>query len=194
MAQTYNLGKVMVTPRGAYASSATYEPLDVVTYSGSSYLVLVETHGVVPSQTSPNYQLIAEKGRQGDPGQASTVQVGTVTIVDSPSQMSVTNSGTENAAIFDFALARGVQGLPGRPTLARTVTIPTSAWSNDTATVSVEDMTSDAVTIVTPNPASYQVASDIGIYCSAQGSGTLTFTAMNGAPSSSVTMNVLIFQ
>lgn len=194
MAQTYNLGKVMVTPKGEYASSVTYEPLDVITYDGSSYLVLVESRGVVPSTSSPNYQVVASKGQKGDPGQASSIQIGAITVVDSPSQMTVTNSGTANAAILNFALARGEQGLPGRPTLTKTATIQTSNWSNDVATVSVTDMTANAVIIVTPSPSSYQIASDCGIYCSAQGAGTLTFTAINGAPSSTVTMNVLIFQ
>lgn len=194
MAQTYNLGKVMVTPRGEYSSTAVYEPLDIVTYNGSSYLVLVESQGVVPSTTSANYQAIASRGVQGDPGQAATITIGTVQMVDYDQSLSVTNTGTENNAIFNFFIPRGAQGLPGRPTLTKTVTIQTANWSNDVATVSVTDMTASAVIIVTPSPSSYQLATDAGVYCSAQGAGTLTFTAINGAPSSSITMNVLIFQ
>ena len=188
MAQTYNLGKVMVTPRGEYSSTAVYEPLDIVTYNGSSYLVLVESQGVVPSTTS------ASRGVQGDPGQAATITIGTVQMVDYDQSLSVTNTGTENNAIFNFFIPRGAQGLPGRPTLTKTVTIQTANWSNDVATVSVTDMTASAVIIVTPSPSSYQLATDAGVYCSAQGAGTLTFTAINGTPSSSITMNVLIFQ
>lgn len=74
-----------------------------------------------------------EKGEKGDPGEpgqdgtpgkdgvSATIAVGTVT---SGEAASVTNSGTESAAIFDFVLPkgekgdageRGEQGLPGTP-------------------------------------------------------------------------------
>lgn len=42
---------------------------------------------------------------------SATIQVGTVTDGDTAS---VTNRGTENAAIFDFVLPRGPQGIPGQ--------------------------------------------------------------------------------
>lgn len=50
-------------------------------------------------------------GTDGAPGKAATIQVGTVTDGDTAS---VTNRGTENAAIFDFVLPRGPQGIPGQ--------------------------------------------------------------------------------
>lgn len=50
-------------------------------------------------------------GTDGAPGKAATIQVGTVTDGDTAS---VTNRGTENAAIFDFVLPRGQQGIPGK--------------------------------------------------------------------------------
>ena len=50
-------------------------------------------------------------GADGAPGKAATIQVGTVTDGDTAS---VTNRGTENAAIFDFVLPRGQQGIPGK--------------------------------------------------------------------------------
>lgn len=50
-------------------------------------------------------------GTDGTPGKAATIQVGTVTDGDTAS---VTNRGTENAAIFDFVLPRGQQGIPGK--------------------------------------------------------------------------------
>lgn len=51
-----------------------------------------------------------DTGVQGIPGQAATIQVGSVTSGDT---MSVINSGTENDAIFDFVLQRGEQGPQG---------------------------------------------------------------------------------
>ena len=50
-------------------------------------------------------------GQDGAPGQAATIHVGTVTDGDTAA---VTNSGTENAAIFNFTLPRGKQGEPGK--------------------------------------------------------------------------------
>lgn len=50
-------------------------------------------------------------GSDGSPGKAATIQVGTVTDGDTAS---VTNRGTENAAVFDFVLPRGPQGIPGK--------------------------------------------------------------------------------
>lgn len=52
-----------------------------------------------------------QPGADGQPGQAATIQIGTVTGGDAPS---VTNSGTENAAVLDFVLQRGPQGETGR--------------------------------------------------------------------------------
>lgn len=51
-----------------------------------------------------------DTGPQGVPGQAATIQIGSVTNGDT---VSVTNSGSENAAILDFVLQRGEQGIQG---------------------------------------------------------------------------------
>ena len=51
-----------------------------------------------------------EQGVQGVPGEAATIQVGTVTSGDTPS---VINSGTSQAAIFDFVLQQGAKGEQG---------------------------------------------------------------------------------
>ena len=52
-------------------------------------------------------------GPQGDPGAAATIAVGTVTTGDPGTDAAVTNSGTANAAIFDFTIPQGVQGPQG---------------------------------------------------------------------------------
>lgn len=54
-------------------------------------------------------------GLKGDPGEAATIQVGTVTASDPGSDPQVSNSGTEQDAIFDFVLPRGQQGPQGPP-------------------------------------------------------------------------------
>ena len=72
------------------------------------------------------------------------------------------------------------------------VSIPTSAWSGTTATVNVTGVTASNDVIVAPAPASTTAWASAGIYCSAQGAGTLTFTCST-APSEAVTANVMVF-
>ena len=73
------------------------------------------------------------------------------------------------------------------------VSIPTSAWSGTTATVNVTGVTASNDVIVAPAPASTTAWASAGIYCSAQGAGTLTFTCST-APSEAVTANVMVFE
>lgn len=54
-------------------------------------------------------------GLKGDPGEAATIQVGTVTASDPGSNPQVTNTGTEQNAILNFVLPRGQQGPQGIP-------------------------------------------------------------------------------
>lgn len=54
-----------------------------------------------------------DTGAQGDPGTAATVQVGTVSTGEAGTQASVTNAGNENAAVFNFTIPRGAQGVAG---------------------------------------------------------------------------------
>lgn len=56
------------------------------------------------------------------------------------------------------------------------VTIPVSSWSNRTATVSATGVTSSNTVIISPAPSSISDWVDFDIKCTAQGSGTLTFT------------------
>ena len=54
-----------------------------------------------------------DTGAQGDPGTAATVQVGSVSTGEAGSQASVTNAGNANAAVFNFTIPRGAQGVAG---------------------------------------------------------------------------------
>lgn len=68
---TQTLGKVKLTPRGAYDPAATYIPLDIVSYGGGSYCVLKNVTGVTPTGDDVNYQLLAESGADGKSPQIS---------------------------------------------------------------------------------------------------------------------------
>jgi hypothetical protein len=62
------VGKVRMTPKGAYDSSVEYEKLDMVTDSGNSYICLKTNVGVSLSNTE-YWQLLAQKGDKGDKGE-----------------------------------------------------------------------------------------------------------------------------
>lgn len=71
------------------------------------------------------------------------------------------------------------------------VTLATANWSNNTQTVNVAGVTANNAVIVSAAPASYLSYSEFGVYCSAQGAGTLTFTC-DSTPDVNLTVNVLI--
>ncbi|MGD9938610.1 MAG: hypothetical protein AB7T74_02290 [Clostridia bacterium] len=54
-----------------------------------------------------------DTGPQGATGDAATIAVGTVTPGEDPEDASVTNVGTSGAAVFDFVLPKGDQGVQG---------------------------------------------------------------------------------
>lgn len=73
------------------------------------------------------------------------------------------------------------------------VVIAASAWSGTTATVSASAVTAASDVIVAPAPASIAAWAAAGVYCSAQGDGTLTF-ACSTAPTAALTANVMAFE
>lgn len=73
-------------------------------------------------------------------------------------------------------------------------TMPTLAvadWSSNTQTVNVTGVTASNIVFVSPAPASAADYAAAGIVCTAQGSGTLTFTCTT-VPSNAITVNVVI--
>lgn len=54
-------------------------------------------------------------GKDGTDGEAATISVGTTTTGSPGTNASVTNSGTESAAVFDFTIPRGETGATGAP-------------------------------------------------------------------------------
>lgn len=92
--------------KGAWDSDTDYTVGDVVALAGSSYVcVLDHTNHTPPNATY--WQLLAERGTDGDDGAAATVAVGTVTTGAGGSAAAVNNSGTSNAAVLDFTIPAG---------------------------------------------------------------------------------------
>lgn len=74
---------------------------------------------------------------------------------------------------------------------ATTCTLAANGWSNNSQTVNVSGVTASNIVLVTYAPSSKDdyVAADVT--CTAQGSGTLTFTCSE-TPSATITVNVMI--
>ncbi len=72
-----------------------------------------------------------------------------------------------------------------------TATLTVAGWSGTTQTVSVTGVTANSILTVTYAPASHDAWLDAGVYCSAQGAGTLTFTC-ESVPSAALTANIVI--
>lgn len=97
---------------GTGIESITYKGEDES--GGNMYTVLL-TDGT-------SYDITAPKGAKGDkgdagedgaPGKAATIQVGEVTTGAAGTPASVSNVGTDEAAIFDFTIPRGDKGADG---------------------------------------------------------------------------------
>lgn len=73
-----------------------------------------------------------------------------------------------------------------------TVTIPTTGWSGGSITLSVQGATATNTVFVSPAPQSVAGWASAGIYCSAQGDGTLTFSC-SSTPTASLSANVVMF-
>lgn len=61
-------------------------------------------------QEDSSISLSADEYTKGDKGDAATIEVGTVTTVDSSQPATIVNRGTDSAAIFDFEIPQGPAG------------------------------------------------------------------------------------
>jgi len=74
--------------------------------------------------------LDAHPGPQGEPGPAATVSVGTVEALPSGATPEVINTGTSSAAIFNFKIPRGVDGIIGGPGPANLIAVNPTITGN----------------------------------------------------------------
>ena len=83
--------------------------------------------------TLAEVQELKKTGLKGDPGEAATIQIGTVTASDPGSGPEVTNSGTQQDAVLNFVLPRGIQGPTGPKGDPGTANAATVAYDNSTS-------------------------------------------------------------
>ncbi len=90
------LGKVSITPKGAWSASTSYEPLDVVSYGGSAFLARRANSNVTPTEGA-DWQMIAEKATVGNIAQTTGTATDKVM--------------SQNAATVSFALKNDLSNL-----------------------------------------------------------------------------------
>jgi hypothetical protein len=102
--------------RGAWAQATRYAVNDAVTFAGSTYLAQSAGSDQEPDVSPEVWVVLAQSGGAGPTGpsgSAATVSVGTVTTLPAGSQATVTNSGTEDAAVLNFGIPQGATGSSG---------------------------------------------------------------------------------
>ena len=83
--------------------------------------------------TLAEVQELKKNGLKGDPGEAATIQIGTVTASDPGSDPEVTKSGTQQDAVLNFVLPRGIQGPTGPKGDPGTANAATVVYDNSTS-------------------------------------------------------------
>lgn len=89
-------------------------------------------------QFIPIPTLKGDKGEKGDSGKAATISLGSFSTGEVGSEVVITNTGTSEAAVFNFTIPRGDQGLKGEEGKAATIEVGmvTTGEAGSNATVS----------------------------------------------------------
>ena len=164
---TTNLGKVVITPKGSWSGSVTYEKLDIVTNAGSSYISLKDDN--VSALNTADWMCVAEKGDafeysdftpeqlqglKGDTGAAGLSGIYNSEVVASPTTGTLTlkyctettlSTPLTNANVFTVAMPAVVQDKVNESILIFKIgaTLPTITqpsgivWRGTTPTLSI---------------------------------------------------------
>lgn len=99
---------------------------------------------------------------------------------------------TFGSSTTTFLANNGTWQSPGGAMNSATLTLTSSLWSNNLIDISVTDMTSSATVWVSPSPTISNVDAYMAsrVFCSAQGSGTLTFSCVN-TPTTNINVDVV---
>jgi hypothetical protein len=128
-------GPMFLDYQGLWSSGVGYLEGEGVTYIGSLWRLNATSSpaGTIPS--TPNWQLVIQKGDKGDTGE---LEIGTVTTVTHGNPATVVNSGTSTDAVLDF-------DIPAGPAATITVGTVDDVLYGEPPTVTNSGDTSDAV-------------------------------------------------
>lgn len=183
--QQYNLGKVSVTPKGAYSNSTNYDVLDEVYKDGGSYIALQATSGVIPGETAgwQSNWFLATKGIKS-----------AVATTPNDGQTKITITFTDGTT-YSFTYNNQVLA-PGSTYTQLQVTLTAAGWNSSSKqqSVTVAGVTASNAVIICPatspitNYNAYNNASCVPI---AQGANSLTFVC-DVIPTQNIVVNILL--
>lgn len=119
---------------------------------------------------------------------------------DDPTSMSTAISGKQaKIAVSGLLKGNGSGGVSAavvgtdyqKPVVAATGILSASGWKNNSQTINVSNVTDRSLVVIAPAPAYRKTYQEADVYCSAQGSGTLTFVCED-VPSVSLNVNIQI--
>ena len=108
-------------PRGDKGETGSTGPANTLTIAGVTTGAPGSSASVSVGGTAPNQTLTfsiprgdtGATGEKGDAGNAATISLGTVTTGAAGSSVSITNTGTSSAAVYNFTIPRGDKGEKG---------------------------------------------------------------------------------
>jgi hypothetical protein len=109
-------GPAGVRYRGAWEADVAYQPDDAALFRGTTYLATGASTSMEPDMSPAVWAVLAQAGTMGPTGPAgaaASVSVGSVTTVAAGMPAAVTNSGSESAAVLNFAIPQGAAGTSG---------------------------------------------------------------------------------
>jgi len=145
MSTTTTLGKVCVTPKGAWNSGTAYDLLDIVTNAGGAYLAKQNVPAGTQLSNQTYWLQITQKGNTGDAaGFATPTATANTLPAGSSATAAVSASGAATSKQFDFTF-----GIPTGATGNGIASInKTSTVGNvDTYTITMTNGTTTTFTV-----------------------------------------------
>ncbi|MBM6886820.1 pyocin knob domain-containing protein [Pseudoflavonifractor phocaeensis] len=163
------LGKVSLTPQGAYRSGTRYTALDLVGYEGGGYIALREVQDIAPSDDGVNWMLLAARGGEGIQGAQGIPGYVFTPSVSAEGVISWTNNGDlPNPDPIDITGPEGPRGPQGDSVVSIEHTGGTGAPG-----------TTDTYTVKLSNGS---IAGTFQVYNGADGNGAGDFKADGSVP------------
>ena len=134
------LGKVSVTPKGAWSNSTAYDILDIVSDSGNSYIAKQSVPAGTALSNTTYWLQIAAKGDKGDTGEITGASA-TISGGYGIPAVSVTSGGTSTDRSFAFAFSNLKGNGIASITCEKTATV--GAVDTYTLTITTDDGTAN---------------------------------------------------
>ena len=173
--------------QGANADTAV-QPGDLATVATTgAYSDLTGTPTIPAAQVNSDWNASSGVAEILNKPTIPTVGDGTITITQGGVTKGTFTTNQSGNTTIDVDAGGG-----SAPVVPATMpTLAVADWSSNTQTVNVTGVTASNIVFVSPAPASAADYAAAGIVCTAQGSGTLTFTCTT-VPSNAITVNVVI--